>query len=84
MANKKVIIGAAVAAAVLAGVAVAMSRNKKAKKYRAHVEEAKETFKGKLNELHRKAEKEFKNAAGDAVNAAKDRATDWANKAAKA
>jgi predicted small secreted protein len=85
MANKKVVIGAAVAAAVLAGIAVAITvRNRKKSKYRAHVEEAKETFKGKLNDLQRKAEKEYKKAAGaanDVVNAAANRATEWANKA---
>jgi len=84
MANKKVIIGIAVGAAVLAGVAVALSRKKKANKYSAHVEEAKANFKGKLNELQRKAEKEFRNASGNAVNAAKDRAAEWATKASKA
>lgn len=87
MANKKVIIGAAVAAAVLAGVAVAITvRNKKKAKYRAHVDEAKETFKGKLNELKRKAEKEYKkggNKTEDVVNAAANRATEWANNVSK-
>jgi uncharacterized membrane protein YccC len=84
MANKKVIIGAAVAAAVLAGVAVAITvRNRKKAKYRNHVDEAKETFKGKLNELQRKAEKEYRkatSAADNVVNAAANRATEWANK----
>lgn len=85
MANKKVVIGVAVAAAVLAGVAVALTvRNRRKAKYRAHIDEAKENFKGKLNELQRKAEKEYKkasNVAGDVVNAAANRAADWASKA---
>jgi gas vesicle protein len=84
MANKKVIIGVAVAAAVLAGVAVAISRKKSSKKFRSQVDEAKANFKSKLKDLERKAQKEYRNAtetSGDAVNTAKDRATEWVNKA---
>lgn len=87
MANKKLILSIAAGAAVLAGAAVIVARKRSQKKYRAQVEEAKENFKGKLNELQRKAQKEFKNASFDAkgaVNSAKERATEWANKAANA
>jgi gas vesicle protein len=87
MANKKLILGIAAGAAVLAGAAVIVARKKSHKKYRAQVEEAKENFKGKLNELQRKAQKEFKNTSSDAkgaVNSAKDRAAEWAGKATNA
>ncbi|MXN89797.1 hypothetical protein GR160_01025 [Flavobacterium sp. Sd200] len=87
MANKKLILGIAAGAAVLAGAAVVVARKRSQNKYRAQVEEAKENFKGKLNELQRKAQKEFKNASSDAkeaVNSAKERATEWVNKAANA
>lgn len=84
MSNKKVIVGIAVGAAVLAGAAVLIARRRSKRKYAAQVEEARENFGGKLNELQRKAKKEYNNAASDAkdaVNAAKDRATEWVNKA---
>ena len=87
MPNKKLILSIAAGAAVLAGAAVIVARKRSQKKYKAQVEEAKENFKGKLNELQRKAQKEFKNASSDAkgaVNSAKERATEWANKAANA
>lgn len=63
MSNKKLILGIAAGAAVLAGAAVIISKRRAGKKFAADVQEAKEHFKGKLNELQRKAEKEFKNKA---------------------
>lgn len=63
MRNKKLILGIAAGAAVLAGAAVVIARKRAGKKYAADVQEAKDHFKGKLNELQRKAEKEFKNKA---------------------
>jgi len=87
MQNKKLILSIAAGAAVLAGAAVIVARKRSQKKYKAQVDEAKENFKGKLNELQRKAQKEFKNASFDAkgaVNSAKERATEWASKAANA
>ncbi len=87
MPNKKLILSIAAGAAVLAGAAVIVARKRSQKKYKAQVNEAKENFKGKLNELQRKAQKEFKHASTDAksvVNSAKERATEWANKAANA
>lgn len=80
MSNKKLILGIAAGAAVLAGAAVVLSRKKSQKKYEARIEEAKSNFRGKLNELQRKAQKEYKNASsetGEIVNAAKDRAAEW-------
>lgn len=84
MKNKKLIIGIAAGAAVLAGAAVIIARRRSKKKFENQVSDAREHFKGKLNELQRKAQKEYKNSASevqDAVNTAKDRATEWVNKA---
>ena len=87
MQNKKLILSIAAGAAVLAGAAVIIARKKSQSKYKANVEEAKQNFKSKLNELQRKAQKEYKNVASDskdAVNTAQVRANNWANKASKA
>jgi len=87
MKNKTLIFGIAAGAAVLAGAAVVVARKRTQNKYRAHVEEAKENFKSKLNELQRKAQKEYKSVTADttgAVNTAKERATEWVNKASRA
>jgi len=87
MSNKKLVLGIAAGAAILAAAAVLIAKKRNNKIYRAHVEEAKENFKHKLNELQRKAKKEYKNASGEAgelVNAAKERAQEWAGKASKA
>lgn len=86
MNNKKLVAGIAAGAAALALTAVLFSREKSKKKaYKKQVAEAKDNMHGKLNELQRKAEKEYKNAPQDdakhAVNAAKERANDWADKA---
>lgn len=83
--NRKVVIGIAAGAAALAGAAWYINK-KRTEKQNSHasLEEAKQNFKGKLNELQRKAGKELKNAGSDAkeaVNAAKDRANDWVNSA---
>ena len=84
MRNKKLILGIAAGAAILAGAAVIISKRKASKRYAQDVNAARDHFKGKLNELERKAKKELKNGASDlkdAVNTAKDRATEWVNKA---
>ena len=84
MNNKKLILGIAAGAAILAGAAVVISKRRAGKKYAKDVNAARDHFKGKLSELERKAKKELKNGASDlkdAVNTAKDRATDWVNKA---
>ncbi|MGQ2985219.1 hypothetical protein [Flavobacterium sp.] len=84
MSNKKMIVGIAVGAAVLAAAAVLIARRRSQSKYAAQVEEARENFSSKLNELQRKAKKEYSNVASDAkdaVNSAKDRANEWVNKA---
>lgn len=84
MTNKKLVLGIAAGAAVLATAAVLIAKRRNNNIYRAHVDEAKENFKHKLHELKRKAEKEYKSDAGELVNAAKERAQEWAGKAAKA
>jgi flavodoxin len=84
MKNKKLILGIAAGAALLAGAAVVIARRRARRSHELDIQDAKEHFKGKLNELQRKAQKEFKNAGGDvkdAVNTAKDRANEWVNKA---
>jgi len=84
MRNKKLIIGIAAGAAILAGAAVIISKKRASKRYADDINSARDHFKGKLSELERKAKKELKNGTGelkDAVNTAKDRATDWVNKA---
>ncbi|WP_294823181.1 hypothetical protein [uncultured Flavobacterium sp.] len=84
MSNKKVMVGIAVGAAVLAGAAVLIARKRSQRKYAAQVEEARENFSGKLSELQRKAKKEYRNATDDAkeaVNSAKERANQWVNNA---
>jgi gas vesicle protein len=87
MNNKKLAIGIA-AGAALAGAAYLIYRSKSKKSsFRETVEEAKDNMKGKLNELQRKAEKEYKNSPAEAketINAAKERANNWVNKASKA
>lgn len=84
MSNKKMIVGIAVGAAVLAGAAVLIARRRSQRKFAVQVEEARENFSGKLNELQRKAKKEFRDTASDAkdaVNSAKDRANQWVSNA---
>ncbi|PZR22516.1 MAG: hypothetical protein DI539_05465 [Flavobacterium psychrophilum] len=83
MKNKKLILGIAAGAAILAGAAVVISRRKAKKNHQLDIEDAKEHFKRKLNELQRRAQKEYKNVGADvedAVNAAKERANEWVNK----
>ena len=62
MKNKKLILGIAAGAALLAGAAVIVSRRRSKRKYEGQVSEARENFKGKLNELQRRAEKEYRNS----------------------
>lgn len=84
MTNKKMILGIAVSAAVLAGAAVLIARRRSQRNYRDQIDEARENFSGKLNELQRKARKEYRNSASEAkeaVNSAKDRANQWVNNA---
>ena len=70
MANKKLIIGIAAAAAALTAVGIVVSRRRSSKrKYELQVEEAKEHFKSKLEDLQRKAKKQYKNSPDEAKDA---------------
>ena len=78
MANKKLFIGIAAAAAALTAVGLyfTMQRSKR-RRYEEQVDEAKEHFKSKLNDLQRKAQKQYKNSpeeAKETIAAAKTRA----------
>ena len=87
MNNKKLIVGIAAGAALLAGAAVIVARKRSQNKYKANVEEAKENFRSKLSQLQRKAKKEYQNSVSEtenAVNSAKERAAEWVNKASRA
>lgn len=82
MKNKKLILGIAAGAAILAGAAVVIARRRAKRNHQLDIQDAKDHFKGKLNELQRKAQKEYRNAGDDvkdAVNTAKDRANEWVN-----
>lgn len=82
MKNKKLILGIAAGAALLAGAAVVIARKRAKRNHQLDIENAKAHFRGKLNELQRKAQKEFKDTGSDVkevVNAAKDRANEWVN-----
>lgn len=85
MQNKKVILGVATGVAVLAIAGLVVAKKRKSRKsYEAQVEEAKETFKRKLDKLHTKAAKHYKSAQSetlDAVNEAKEHANQWVNRA---
>lgn len=84
MSNKKLILGVAagVAALAIVGVLVAKKKSKKGQ-LSARADEAKENFSAKLQELKKKAKREFHNSLEDGenlVNKAKDRANDWVSK----
>lgn len=82
MKNKKLIIGIAAGAAVLAGAALIIAKRRSHKCHDLDIEEVKKDFRNKLKELQSKAEKEARNAASDtkeAFNTVKDRANEWVN-----
>lgn len=84
--NKRTMIGIAAGAAVLAGAALYIAKRRSNSKMNS-VDDAKQNFKSKLNELQRKAGKELRGASDDAkeaVNSAKERANEWVNNAGKA
>lgn len=84
MKNKKLILGitAGIAALAIAGILIAKRRS--GSRFEEEAGEARQNFKKKLNDLQRKAQKEYKNSAAetkDAVNAARERANEWVNNA---
>ncbi|MBD3583579.1 hypothetical protein [Flavobacterium selenitireducens] len=84
--NKKAIIaGVAIGVAALtaAGIIAYRNRSKKAK-IKGTVEDYSDKFRSKLNKLEKKAKKEYAQIVGDGedfANKAKERASQWANKA---
>ena len=86
MSNKKLVLGIAAGVAALAVVGLLVAKKKKSKKekFADAAQDAKDNFKSKLQELQRKAKKEFNSALEDGesiANKAKDRANDWISKA---
>lgn len=84
MKNKKLIIGIAAGAALLAGAAVIVARRRAKNCHNLDLQEVKDNFRSKLHELQRKAEKEAKNLAAEAKDgmaAAKNKANQVVNKA---
>ena len=86
MSNKKLILGVAarVAALAVVGVLVAKKKSKK-NKLSAKAEEAKDNFRSKLQDLKKKATREFNSTLEDGenlANKAKDRANEWVSKVA--
>ena len=82
--NKRTLLGVAAGVAAIALLGLAVKKKSAKKKFAKQTSEAKSNFKSKLSELQRKAKKEYQNSGSevkDAVNAAKDRATEWVNRA---
>lgn len=82
--NKKTLLIAAASVAALALLGLAIDKKSKKKKFEKATSQAKSNFRSKLNELQRKAKKEYQNSDSEVknvVNAAKDRATEWVNRA---
>lgn len=85
MNRKAVIAGVAIGVAALtaAGIIAYRNRSKKAK-FKGTAEDYSEKFRSKLSKLEKKAKKEYAQIVEDGeefANKAKDRATQWANKA---
>jgi gas vesicle protein len=85
MYNKKVIIGVAAGVAVLAIAGLLLVKRNKSKKQKMmdRADGLADTFKSKLHNLQRKAQKEIKHAADrgeEFTNVARDRAADWIGK----
>jgi len=86
MSNKKLILGVAAGVAALAVVGVLVAKKKSKKnKLSAKAEEAKDNFRSKLQDLKKKATREFNSTLEDGenlANKAKDRANEWVSKVA--
>lgn len=85
MYNKKVIIGVAAGVVVLAIAGLLLAKKNKSKKQKL-IDKADgfaDSFKNKLHNLQRKAQKEIKHVAErgeEFTNVARDRAADWIGK----
>lgn len=86
MSNKKLILGVAAGVAALAVVGVLIAKKKSRKnQLSSKASEAKDNFRSKLQELKKKATKEFNSTLENSenlANKAKDRANEWVSKAA--
>jgi len=86
MSNKKLILGVAAGVAALAVVGVLIAKKKSKKnQLSSKAAEAKDNFRSKLQELKKKATKEFNSTLQDSenlANKAKDRANEWVSKVA--
>lgn len=84
MSNKKVVLGIAAGVAALAVVGLLVTKKKsKKEKFADAAKDAKDNFRSKLQELQRKAKKEFNSAVednGSIANKAKERANEWIGK----
>ena len=84
MSNKKLILGVAAGVAALAVVGVLVAKKKSKKnQLSSKASEAKDNFRSKLQDLKKKATKEFNNTLQDSenlANKAKDRANEWVSK----
>jgi len=84
MSNKKLILGVAAGIAALAVVGVLVAKKKSKKnQLSSKASEAKDNFRSKLQDLKKKATKEFNNTLQDSenlANKAKDRANEWVSK----
>ncbi len=85
MYNKKVIIGVAAGVAVLAIAGLLLAKKNKSKKQKMidKADHLADSFKSKLHNLQRKAQKEMRQVADKGetfTNVARDRAADWIGK----
>lgn len=84
MSNKKLILGVAAGVAALAVVGILVAKKKSKKnQLSSKASEAKDNFRSKLQDLKKKATKEFNNTLQDSenlANKAKDRANEWVSK----
>lgn len=81
--NKQTIIGIAAGAAALVIAGFIYARKNRSNAF-ADGSALRDNFKGKLNNLQRKAQKEYRNSIADGedtANFAKDRANQWVNQA---
>ena len=82
--NKQTIIGIAAGAAALVIAGFIYARRNRTTEYDEQNNTLRDSFKGKLNSLQRKAQKEYRNSIAegdDNVNFPKDRANQWVNQA---
>lgn len=81
MRNRNIIVSVAVGVAALTAAGILMSKRKNRGSANDGEQQLSETFRHKLQQLQRKAQREFKSADGsDVENIAKERANQWVSK----